>query len=378
MAIEITAIIAATSTTVQVTVRLGTRSVIADPATYVSAESVYSEILSRAGLDEDLDFIGAELVTSSTIGSYYIYTLTVTFGDAPESTLGHTHDYSTLTFPLRESYRDGPEIDLDSSLGPVIISYDDDTSVDYLRIKTDTATTARDLLYLYQGSILRLGTHLEFFADNTYDVGTPDAGVTLRRPRDLRIGRNLYAGGNATLVGYGSFGSYLLSTYNQFTAQAANPDTGAGIRHIYVNSTDDSIRYWDGTSETILSGGAGASGDTVGLYNCPAGVVIGDAVYVTGANTVGQADAGTLAGNPIVGIVVSKPTAVTCAVKYTGEAAVFAGLSSGKYYYVQKGVPGGIIDTVAGINAEGDTQVRVGFAKNATTLAVRVGDPLLI
>ena len=176
-------------------------------------------------------------------------------------------------------------------------------------------------------------------------------------------------------MGYGDFTSYVLAQYSRYTAQATNPDNTPANRHVYVNSTDDSLRYWDGSSDIIISGGSGTSGDTVGLYSCAAGIVIGNAVVCTSADTVVAANAGTLAGGTIAGIVVNKPTATICSVKYLGETgAVFGGgLTPGNEYFLAK-TDGGITDNTTTFT-EGDTDLSVGFAKDSDTLLVRIGFP---
>lgn len=365
----------ATGETTQVDCTVESAVVIADPVAYISTDTNVATIIAQAGLSASLELIDADLQSSTSLGGVYYYVLICTFGDVPAGVTTHTHDHTTLTFPLQQAYQDGPEVVATSTYGPVKITAADDTSVDYLRIQTDTDTTTRDLLWLYQGSILRVGAHQEFFPDATYDIGTPDEGVTDRRPRDVRLSRNLLAGGNSTIVGYGTYGSYVLGTHHRFTVQAANPDASAANRHVYVNSGDNSLRFWDGASDVVLAGGAGTSGDTVGLYSCAAGVTIGEAVVITVADTVVEANATTLAGDTIAGIVVAKPTSTTCSVKYVGETgAVFAGaLTIGNQYYVGR-TDGTITDNLSTF-ATGDTQLPVGIAKNADTLVIRIGEP---
>lgn len=366
----ITAIISATGGTTQVDVTITSTTVISDPIAYVQLSAVQTEILARAGLSATLSFVSATLQSSMSVGSTYYYSVLVTYGDTPDSTTTHYHDHTTVTMPLRESYRDGPTVDLSTSLGPVTITATDDVSVDYLRIRTDLGTTARDLLWVKQSSVIRFGAHTEFYLDATYDVGTPDEGATLRRPRDVRLSRDLYAGRNVLVTGYGTYGTYVLGTHYRFTGQATNPDTASVDRHLYVNSVDASLRYWDGSSETVLSGGAGAGSDTVGLYDCPGGVAVGNVVHVTSNNYVVPSNAATLAGKDIMGVVVSKPTATTAYVKYVGEASVFVGLVAGETYFVAK-VDGAVTNDVSAY-VEGDTQTVVGVAKNATTLVLRI------
>jgi hypothetical protein len=369
----------ADTTTTQVDVTIQSDQIIADPVTYVQGTTVSAEILARAGLSADLPFVAGRIVSSSSSSGVYTYVLIVTYGADPagvtHATTGHTHDATTVDLDLTDIYQNGPTLTLDAAYGPMIVSAADDASVDYVRVRTDTATTSRDLFRIMQGSIARFGTHVEFYADATYDVGTPDDGATLRRPRDVRLSRDLYVGQNVTSLGYGSFASYVLGTHTRYTPQTSNPDNTPGTRHTYVNSVDNSFRFWDGASENILSGGSGTSSDTVGLYDCAGGISVGDAVRCTSIDTVVAANATTLGGNTIAGIVVDKPSATTCSVKYLGETgAVFGGaLTPGAEYYVDR-IDGGITDSLAA-HTIGDTDLSVGFAKDTSTLVVRIGWP---
>lgn len=380
----ITATTRAGSTTTQLDVTVTSSTAIVDPVAYVQQDAVSAEILARAGLDSSLEFVSAVVTSSSSSGGTYTYVLIVTYGDDPTTlttaSTSHTHDTTTVDQSLTDAYKDGTTISLDSTYGPVGISASDDSSVDYLRVKTDTATTPRDLLYLKQSSILRLGAHAEFYEDNTYDIGTPDAGVTLYRPRDLRIGRNFFSGGDATVTGYGSYGSYVLGTHHRFAAQGSNPDATAATRHIYVSSVDDSLRYWDGSSEIIMASGAGTSGDTVGQYTCPAGVAVGDVVVSSGGDYAVKANATTIAGNTVAGIVVDKPDATTANVKYSGETgAIFGGaLVTGKTYYLGRTDGAVTDDPTVFVSGSGDTQIELGFAKNTNTLVIRIGEPSVL
>lgn len=103
---------------------------------------------------------------------------------------------------------------------------------------------------------------------------------------------------------------------------------------------------------------------------CTATEVVGDAVYISGNDTVAQADASDPAGKlPAAGIIVDKPTATTCIVQWAGTAISFVGLTAGKYYYVSALVPGGI--TMVKANGGTEPQV-VGFALNATSLVINI------
>jgi len=108
------------------------------------------------------------------------------------------------------------------------------------------------------------------------------------------------------------------------------------------------------------------------IYNCSAGVNVGDAVNCDAADTVEKADASVIGDRPVIGIVHSKPTATTCYVQYYGECALFSGLTPQATYYLSDTTPGGITTTAP--TAQGSIVQEVGFARNATTLVILI-DP---
>jgi len=124
-------------------------------------------------------------------------------------------------------------------------------------------------------------------------------------------------------------------------------------------------------SQDVVTGGSGSGSGTSNTvnYSCSAGEAVGDAVYVSGADTVTKADAASETTAPAIGIIKTKPTPTTCKVVTDGECAVFVGLIPGDVYYLAKGTPGGITSTP--ISAPGVSQ-KLGEAKNATTLEVNI------
>jgi hypothetical protein len=105
-----------------------------------------------------------------------------------------------------------------------------------------------------------------------------------------------------------------------------------------------------------------------GIYNCPIGVAVGDAVFLSAADNVDRSDASVVSDRPVIGFVHSKPTTTTCRVQYAGDLSVFVGLTVGATYY---------LDTTAGQitttppSGTGNIVQEVGFARNATTLVVQ-------
>lgn len=127
---------------------------------------------------------------------------------------------------------------------------------------------------------------------------------------------------------------------------------------------------WNGASwvPTTPSGGQQIT-SAVGAYTVPAGVAVGDLVYVTGAFAADRADNTSLGTTPAVGVVIVKPTGTTATVAYVGEVAVFAGLTPGAVYYL--GLLGALTTTAPG--TPGNVVQRVGVAADGTTLLLNPG-----
>jgi hypothetical protein len=120
-----------------------------------------------------------------------------------------------------------------------------------------------------------------------------------------------------------------------------------------------------------------------GLWTCPSTVIIGDAVYASGVNSVAGAAGAQLATATSIGIVVAKPSPTSALVVYSGEVDVFGVgtpnsniLAPGQVYYLTISQPGLITNLPGGV--PGQYQQRVGVAKNNTTLVVMPGDAILL
>ena len=92
------------------------------------------------------------------------------------------------------------------------------------------------------------------------------------------------------------------------------------------------------------AGGGGAAGQLVSTitFTVPSAVVVGDVVYVTGADTADRADNASLTTGPVAGLVLSKPSSTTAKLLFFGEAPVFVGLAEGDFFL---GTTGGITMT---------------------------------
>lgn len=113
----------------------------------------------------------------------------------------------------------------------------------------------------------------------------------------------------------------------------------------------------------------GVTTAVAGSWTCPAGVAVNDAVYVSGSGACDTADADDASKQPLIGVVVSKPTAFTCIVQYYGEVPGFVGLVPNTTYYLSV-TPGQITSTPPA--APGSIIQRIGFAKTATVLVLLV------
>jgi hypothetical protein len=146
---------------------------------------------------------------------------------------------------------------------------------------------------------------------------------------------------------------------------------GVPIGQFYKQS--NATLWWkNGAPNTWINLTGGGGGGTVeGSYTAPAGMVVGDATYVSGAASVSRASATLPLGqNFTVGICVAKPTSITATVQYAGEAAVFSGtLTAGATYYLDR-VAGQITADLSS-HVAGDAIQIVGVAKDSNTLVIK-------
>lgn len=113
------------------------------------------------------------------------------------------------------------------------------------------------------------------------------------------------------------------------------------------------------------------------LFNCPAGVSVGDAVYVHSSGEARQAQADTVTTTPVIGLVTSKPTTTSCFVVSTGKLLTgLSGLTPGASYYLSDVVAGGLTNTAPA--TVGFVVQKVGVAKSATELFIQVDIPIVV
>ena len=126
------------------------------------------------------------------------------------------------------------------------------------------------------------------------------------------------------------------------------------------------------------SAGGGGDEDTEDFFFVP-GVAVGDAVYLSSANTVDKSDAVSQATMPVIGFVKSIAFFIAT-VKYSGPLGGYVGLTSGKVYFARAGTPGAIVklgDPGFPANS-GEVLQRLGYAKNTTTLHIEVDQDLVV
>jgi hypothetical protein len=361
MAIQVTSTIKESTQLYKVRVNLTSVTPIITPEYFVLHDpTVKQEVIGLAGLPSTTVFVSALLLSEGYVGSTYFYDMLITLDPLPVTATSHFHDSSTLFHPLREAYRDGPYIDLDPSMGPVEIYALTPNTVDYLRIHQG----ALNLFYVRKNGTISIGAHIEYATDTTYDIGSVDNGVTLRRPRDLYVGRDTWTARN------GYFGTSAKSPEYLFFPRASNPDNRPAERHLYWNSTDNKPHVWNGLLDYPLNSCDDCDG-VVGLYDGPT-VNIGDAVAMSGLNAVIQADASVSWHNPVVGICVDKPTPLVALVQFNGEVTVFpATLTPGAKYFLDKTAGGLTTDVSAFVT--GDIVQFVGVGKTDSTLTISIG-----
>ena len=119
-------------------------------------------------------------------------------------------------------------------------------------------------------------------------------------------------------------------------------------------------------------GGGGSSSPEPSTFSATGSVSVGDAVYISGSNAVGKADATVDTKMPVVGVVLSVVGSVVT-VQTRGALAVFSGLTPGNPYFV--GTNGAVTDSipVPGSVGSGSWQAQaLGVALNSTTLLLGI------
>jgi hypothetical protein len=208
-----------------------------DPLAFVNTVSSQSGILVKSGLPSSLFFVSAKNLESGTSGSSKFWDVEVVFSpDEPDTT----------TITEDESVVDPVTITADGSREAFVVK---DTDGNLFSVTSE-------------GDVV-VGKNLKWETDDQYDIGTSDGGSTLRRPKNIYAGSDVYAAGDVTaarsLVDLSQTNQY------RFNPLPAIPDENSGIRYLYWNQTDNTLRFWDGTEEKILDepGAGGADPDAI-------------------------------------------------------------------------------------------------------------------
>jgi len=138
---------------------------------------------------------------------------------------------------------------------------------------------------------------------------------------------------------------------------------------------------------TVIDGGGGQANVTVTgggsdeefTAVCPAGAVVGQAVYLTGAAgpTVGLSQGLYASGTyATVGFIKSKSAPTVCVVLTDGELGGFAGLTPAAPYYLSASTPG-VITAAWPVNP-GEVYKKVGVAKDSTTLLINLDEDFTV
>jgi len=241
----------------KVKAELRSRTPVPDIVDYVINDpDAQADIKAQAGIPEDAVFVSVVLLNEGYLSANYIYEVLLTLdpiGTTQTAASAHEHDSETIFHPLREAYRDGPEIDLDTTLGPVRITADTANTVDYLQVQADT----HNLFLIRQDGAIEIGSHMLFVNDTLYDIGSADDGTTLYRPRDVYVGRDLWVARDAFVS------DEITATSHNYFERAATPDTDPTKRYTYWNSTDNQVHVWDGTTDYPIGGGTSTDLDGV-------------------------------------------------------------------------------------------------------------------
>jgi len=121
----------------------------------------------------------------------------------------------------------------------------------------------------------------------------------------------------------------------------------------------------------FLSTGGGGGTSTIvqsdsGQFTVPSGSAVGELVYSSGSFGAAQADNSGVGTAPAMGLIVSKPTAVTGTIAFFGRVGGFSALTPGANLFL--GVGGSIIEAGNLPTAPGSVVQKIGEALDATTI----------
>jgi hypothetical protein len=139
--------------------------------------------------------------------------------------------------------------------------------------------------------------------------------------------------------------------------------------------TTDQINFVRNRDNYLTDGatsGGGGGGGTASLTfsaSCSISEVVGDAVYLSAANTVARANASNAATAPVIGFIIEKPTASSCVVQTEGEFTYPSTLTARTTYYLNT-VNGSITATPP--SSTGQVIQEIGTTLNTTKLLIKI------
>jgi hypothetical protein len=151
------------------------------------------------------------------------------------------------------------------------------------------------------------------------------------------------------------------------TAISGAPATG----DVYLNAGTQQVFAYDGSTYFDIGGTGSASSVEITYTAGTGGITIGDAVYISGADTVLPANADIEGTSSVIGFAKTTEAATNPVVVVTKGIVpgVLTGATPGAVYYLD--ITNGQITTTVPTGSA-DVVLEVGYAKNATDLHVEI------
>lgn len=143
--------------------------------------------------------------------------------------------------------------------------------------------------------------------------------------------------------------------------------TGKQFSELQINAVRNRDNYI--TDDNASTGGSGGGASLTFEANCSINEVVGDAVYLSGSNTVAKANASDISTSPVIGFIVEKPTSTSCVVQTEGEFSYPSPLSSNTVYFLDT-VGGGITTTPP--SSSGNVLQELGTSLNNGSLLIKL------
>ncbi len=107
------------------------------------------------------------------------------------------------------------------------------------------------------------------------------------------------------------------------------------------------------------------------VYTCASTDSVGDAVYLSTADTVALANSGAEATMPAIGLISEKVTSTTCRVRGYGDLSGLSGFTADREYFISTSGSTGSTLTLTAPTTDGQVVQSVGFSRNTTTFVCR-------